>query len=79
MGLLGGGGPLGLPASLFTHEDPYNLHKVFGYACLLHFIVRLFLAPFSPFSDILGFGVGRPEVPFLICMHSALSLLSLVF
>lgn len=35
-----------LPArllALFTHEDPYNLHKILGSAVLLHYIVRFMI------------------------------------
>ena len=37
---------------LFTHEDPFNVHKLFGFPCLLHFILRTLSVPIRPFSDM---------------------------
>ena len=72
----------GIPGSLFTHEDPLNVHKSLGFACLAHFIVRLFLFSigcwYAP-RDPLLFGSASPETPVLITLHAALSLSSLVF
>jgi hypothetical protein len=28
---------------LFTHEDPYNIHKILGLYCLLHYVYRFFI------------------------------------
>ena len=82
MNIFGGSGPLGLPGSLFTKEDPLHLHKLLGLLCLLHFLGRFFVSPFGswrvPF-DPFGFGVAAIEVPFLLALHAALSFASLVF
>jgi len=68
-------------ASLFTKEDPYNLHKAFGFAVLLHFLYRLSLLPigFIRGEDLMGFGFGRPETPWLLSLHSGLLLISFFF
>lgn len=67
--------------SLFTKEDPFNLHKTFGFAVLLHFLYRLALLPagFWSGTDLMGFGVGRPETPWLLSLHSFLLLISFAF
>ena len=76
-------GPLGLPASLFTREDPLHLHKLLGAASLAHMVWRVLCVAWSlaqrRFADVMRFGVARPELPLLLLMHSALSLLSLAF
>jgi hypothetical protein len=78
-------------STLFTHEDPFHLHKTFGLLSLIHFAYRLAqLAwtlmditlgrrPTSAAADAMGFGVGRAELPLLLAMHAMLSLLSFVF
>ena len=59
---------------LFTKEDPQNVHKTFGIACLLHFIYRFCLVG----PNDMGF---KPDGRTLACLalHSALSGSSLIF
>ena len=67
-------------ASLFTHEDTFSAHKILGFSCLLHILVRfsLIAVATSP-KDLMGFGFARPETPLLIALHSLLSLTSFIF
>ena len=62
---------------LFTHEDPFNVHKTLGFPCLIHFIGRTLSLPLSPWSDM-GF-TDSPLTAGLIVMHLCLSCSSLVF
>jgi len=62
---------------LFTHEDPFNVHKLLGFPCLLHFVGRTLSLPYRPFSDM--FFTSGPETPALLAMHLCLSCSSLVF
>lgn len=62
---------------LFTHEDKFNVHKLFGFPVLLHFIMRIFSVPFRPMDD-LGFKAS-PQTALLLIMHLCLSISSLVF
>ena len=62
-------------ANLFTSHDPYNLHKVLGFACLLNFILRSYY--------IITFGTAFPthepifQAVTLVTLHGVLSLSSL--
>jgi len=62
---------------LFTHEDPFNVHKLLGFPCLVHFIGRTLSLPYNPFNDM-GF-VASPLTAVLCAMHLCLSCSSLVF
>jgi hypothetical protein len=62
---------------LFTHEDPFNVHKMLGFPCLAHFVVRTTSLPRSPLSDM-GFTESRVTI-FVIVLHLCLSCTSLVF
>ena len=62
---------------LFTHEDTFNIHKVLGLPCLLHFILRTLSVPFQPFNDM-GFEASR-ATGLIIVWHLALSVSSLIF
>jgi|MDTA01.1.fsa_nt_gb hypothetical protein len=60
--------------SLFTREDTFNVHKTFGFPCLVHFLYR--------FSQVgptdCGFGATRATAMCLF-MHVMLSSTSLIF
>ena len=62
---------------LFTHEDVFNAHKIFGIPCLLHFIARTLSVPFRPWADM-GFTPSAFTLVFFF-WHLMLSLTSLVF
>ena len=72
-----GGGPRVWKARLFTHEDPFNVHKVLGFPCLAHFVVRTLSLPRWPLNDM-GF-TASPATAAFILMHLCLSCSSLVF
>ncbi|KAL3922475.1 MAG: hypothetical protein SGPRY_004548 [Prymnesium sp.] len=62
-----------VPQNLFSHEDSGNVHKLLGFACLLHFAVRcLFI------TQDMGFDASW-LTPLSVCMHAMLSLSSLIF
>lgn len=63
--------------ALFTHEDTFNFHKLFGFPVLLHFIVRTLSVFRNPFNDM-GFK-ATPATLGLILMHLMLSISSLIF
>jgi len=62
-----------VPSKLFSREDSTNVHKLLGFACFLHFIVRI---PFIR-SDC-GFD-GSLLTPACMLMHASLSLSSIIF
>lgn len=62
-----------VPSKLFSREDETNIHKLLGFGCLLHFIVRM---PFLP-SDC-AFD-GSLLTPACMLMHALLSLSSIIF
>ena len=62
---------------LFTAEDPFNFHKVFGIPCLCHFLYRSVHIITRPMDDM-GFDASL-QTAGLFCMHAMLSLSSLVF
>jgi hypothetical protein len=66
-----------LKNALFTHEDTFNVHKLFGFPVLLHFIVRTLSVFRRPFADM-GF-TATPFTLGLILMHLSLSISSLIF
>jgi hypothetical protein len=66
-----------LKRGLFTHEDTFNVHKILGLPCLLHFIVRTLSVPVAPMSDM-GFDASTGTL-FIILWHLSLSVSSLVF
>jgi len=58
---------------LFTHEDPFSVHKTFGLLCLLHFLTRIpYVASDMRFD-------ASALTPACIAMHTCLSVSSLVF
>jgi hypothetical protein len=60
---------------LFTKEDNFNIHKIFGFGSLLHYIYRCF---HYFFYGNLGFDNSNTTL-FLIIMHFCLSSSSLIF
>ena len=60
--------------TLFTREDTFNIHKMFGFPCLVHFIYRF--TQVGP-TDM-GFGANRFSLA-CIAMHIMLSSTSLIF
>ena len=63
---------------LFTHEDPVNVHKLFGFPCLLHYLYRTMIIATDPLGDM-HFKKGHGQTVALIAMHFMLSTTSLVF
>jgi len=61
---------------LFTHEDKYNVHKIFGLIVLISYIYR-YLWVF-PFSGSLGLDFSYFTF-FTLFLHTGLSCTSLVF
>ena len=67
--------PFGLPRNLFTHEDAryYNVHKILGISCLVHFLLRfLMLHRDMKFT-------ASWTTPCMLLMHALLSCSSLIF
>jgi len=62
-----------VPKKLFSHEDSTNVHKLLGFGCLLHFLLRCAFLP-----NDMGFNASL-LTPACIVMHAALSLSSLIF
>ena len=62
-----------VPKKLFSHEDSTNIHKLLGFACLTHFIVRI-----AWLTSDMGFN-GSLLTPACVLMHAGLSLTSLIF
>ena len=60
---------------LFTHEDPWNVHKMFGIPCLFHFAYRTL----QLVTGEMHFSRGTWTTLALILMHACLSCSSLVF
>jgi len=62
-----------VPRKLFSHEDSTNIHKLLGFACLFHFLIRCaFLL-----TDM-GFNASL-LTPACVLMHAGLSVSSLIF
>lgn len=62
---------------LFTHEDTFNVHKILGLPCLVHFMWRTLSVPFRPFGDM-GFDASLATLA-IFAWHLALSVSSMVF
>jgi hypothetical protein len=59
---------------LITHEDPYHIHQFLGLASIISFTYR-----YTTSLDNLGFGSNLYIDIFTICIHTCLSLSSLIF
>ena len=64
-------------SALFTHEDTFNMHKMLGVPCLVHFLFRTLSVPFRPFADM-GFVASKLTAIFIV-WHLLLSVSSLIF
>jgi len=62
-----------VPRKLFSHEDSTNVHKLLGFSCLFHFLLRC-----AFLLDDMGFNASL-LTPASIMMHAGLSVSSLIF